>query len=85
MGILTDIGQSVQRVQSWCYRDGQGKLVADAAGSMVCVVGASAGGGAAAVTGAVLAVRAAVVSGFFFFGATGFLVGGAAGAGCNST
>ena len=101
MGILTHIGQSVQRSATdnngraagaiaclWpAYREGQGKLVADAAGSGDDV-GAIAGGGTAAVTGAVAAVRAGVAAaatGFFFFGATGFLVGGAARAGCSST
>jgi hypothetical protein len=100
MGILNDIGQSVQRGGSpgkamplpviapsaENYRDGQGKLVADAAGSagVAGIGGGAAEGTEAVVVGGAAAGRAAAVTGFFFF-ATGFFTAGAMGAGCSST
>ena len=95
MGILTDMDQSVQRSATRgrrvlagdpparTYRDGQGKLVADAAAS----AGASGAGVAGAAGGAAEATEdaagRAAATGFFFFAAAFFAEG--AGAGCSST
>ena len=94
MGSVTDIGQSVQRSGSTIspagvsrpsptdrgYRDGHGKLVADAAGS-VTGVGSAVGAAAVADGAGVGSGRAAAVAGFGFFLAAGFFAGGVMSAG----